>query len=649
MSLLTGLYKTIDQAAINRWRGIVSRIQRQASSLEKLDSSQLRKKSLALRYDALSGKPLNELIVPAFSLVREAGRRTLNMRHYPVQLLGGVAMHFGSIAVMQTGEGKTLTATLPMYLAALTGEGAHLATANDYLAARDAELMKPIYELLGLTVGIVQGDSSRADRLDSYACDVTYSTAKEIGFDFLRDRLFKRRMELGHAGMVMGLVDEGSTKTSNAGSAECAVQRGLNFMLVDEADSILIDEARTPLIVSSIPDGVAQAKIQLYQWAFEVCKQFETELHFDIEPKSRQITLNAEGRRLSRKLPHPELLYQTPMIEIYEQLEQAIFVELNYVRDRQYVIRDGEVVIVDEFTGRLAEGRKWRSGLHQAIEAREGLEVSVETGEAARITIQDLFLRYDRLSGMTGTAANSANELRKIYNVKVIDVPTNKPPKRKQWPDLVFGTEEAKWIAIADEVAEIHQTGRPILVGTRSIDKSEMLSKLLTARNVEHDVLNANNLAREATIVQGAGTVSRVTVATNMAGRGTDIKVSDPALDLGGLHVICTELHESARIDRQLIGRCGRQGDPGTFRQFMSLEDELLELGLGEERSEKLRSHQRHAAKTLSRFSSVFRSAQQKIERRHFKGRKLLLHHEKIRQDMQREMGQDPYLDTAGA
>lgn len=647
MSFLSGLYKTIDQAAISRWRGIVSRIQRQSKSLEELETAELRKKSLALRYDALSGKPLNDLVVPAFALVREAASRTLNMRHYPVQLLGGTAMHFGSIAVMQTGEGKTLTATLPMYLAALTGEGAHLATANDYLAARDAELMRPVYELLGLTVGVVQSDSVRAERLASYACDVTYSTAKEVGFDFLRDRLFKRRMELGHAGLVSGLVDNAASSQSS--NAESAVQRGLNFMLVDEADSILIDEARTPLIVSSVPDGVAQAKIQLYQWAFEVCEKFKETQHYQTDPKSRQVTLNGEGRRLCRGLPQPELLAQTPMVEIYDQLEQAIFVELNYIRDRQYVLRDGEVVIVDEFTGRLAEGRKWRSGLHQAIEAREGLEISVETGEAARITIQDLFLRYDRLSGMTGTAANSANELRKIYDVRVINVPTNKPPKRKQWPDLVFATDEQKWIAIADEVTKIHQTGRPVLVGTRSIDKSEMLSKLLKERGVEHDVLNANNLAREASIVEGAGKVSRVTVATNMAGRGTDIKVSPPALDLGGLHVICTELHESARIDRQLIGRCGRQGDPGSFRQFMSLEDELLELGLGEQRSRKLKTNRQHGTKALARFSPIFRSAQQKIEHRHFKGRKLLLHHEKIRQEMQREMGQDPYLDTAGA
>ena len=643
MFLLSSIYKTIDQSAIARWRSIVSRIDSRASALEQLTSEELRKQSLSLRYDALSGKPLDDLIIPSFALVREASRRTIGLKHYPVQLLGGISMHFGSIAVMQTGEGKTLTATLPMYLAALTGKGAHLATANDYLAKRDAELMQPVYESLGMSVGVVQGDTSKANRSESYACDITYSTAKEIGFDFLRDRLARRRLEMGYLGMVAELVGD------NEKQQITTVQRDLNFMLVDEADSILIDEARTPLIVSSLPDEVALAKTKLYEWSSEMGPEFEAGTHYQVDPKNRQVSLSSDGRHLARKMPQPELLAQTPMMDIYEQLEQAIFVDLNYFRDRQYVVRDGEIVIVDEFTGRLAEGRKWRAGLHQAIEAREGLEISVDTGEAARITIQDLFLRYDRLSGMTGTAASSANELRKIYKTRVINVPTNKPPKRIQWPDLVFGSESQKWNAIVDEIEGINKTGRPVLIGTRSIDKSELISKLLFKRNIAHDILNARNLAREAQIVAGAGLVGRVTVATNMAGRGTDIKVAPPAIDLGGLHVICTEVHESARIDRQLIGRCGRQGDPGTFRQFMSLEDEILELGLGKERASKLLVHVGQPSKTLARFASLFRQAQSKIERRHFKGRKMLLHQENLRQEMQREMGQDPYLDSAGA
>lgn len=639
-----GIHKSLDRASLNRWRGIVSKIERGASKLEKLDSNELRKKSLALRYEVLSGKPLDEVVPTAFTLVREAGRRTVGLRHYPVQLLGGLAMHFGSIAVMQTGEGKTLTATLPMYVAALAGRGAHLATANDYLATRDAALMKPIYEALGLTVGVVQADTSRPDRRKNYACDITYSTAKEIGFDFLRDRLCLRRMESGDAGLVAALVGGQDNRDRDS-----VVLRELNFMLVDEADSILIDEARTPLIVSSNPGDAAKARIQLFTWASEVVDEFAIDDHFDVDPVSREVHLTATGRKLVRNLPHPELFRQMPTMDIFEQLEQAIFVDRNYFRDQQYIVRDGEVIIVDEFTGRLAEGRKWRAGLHQAIESRERLEISVETGEAARITIQDLFLRYQRLAGMTGTAAHSATELRKIYHVRVIDLPTNRPPKRTQCPDLVFGSESEKWDAIADEIEKIHRTGRPVLIGTRTIDKSEWLSSLLQQRAIPHDVLNARKLAAEADIVAGAGQVSRVTVATNMAGRGTDIKVTPPSIDLGGLHVICTELHEAARIDRQLIGRCGRQGDPGTFRQFMSLEDEILENGFTTNRVNKIRRYKSMPSNSLFRFAKIFRTAQKKIEQRHFKSRKLLLHHEKQRQELQREMGQDPYLDSAGA
>lgn len=629
---------------MSRWRNQVGQILARAGDLHKISDIELRKKSLALRYDALSGRELDDILVEAYALVREAGRRTLKMSHYEVQLLGGIAMHQESIAVMQTGEGKTLTATLPMYLAALTGKGAHLATANDYLATRDAELMEPIYNALGLSVGVVCSDTPRPQRLVAYASDVTYTTAKEVGFDFLRDRLFKRQNDSTGSNLIAAMLENQTTELSSQ-----QVQRGLNFMLVDEADSILIDEARTPLIVSSMPDEVIRAKVALYNWSFKVYSNFTIEEHFEVEPKSKQISLTQAGRRLVRKLPHPELLDRTPTLDIYEQVEQAIFVEQNYIRDRHYVVRDGEVVIVDEFTGRLAEGRKWRSGLHQAIEAREGLDVSVENGEAARITIQDLFIRYKRLCGMTGTAANSATELRKIYEVRVVEVPTNKPPKRKQWPDLVFGTEDKKWQAIADEIEEVHATGRPVLIGTRSIDKSEALSTILKKRGIEHSVLNARHLASEAEIVAEAGQVGRVTVATNMAGRGTDIRLTSASLDLGGLHVICTELHESARIDRQLIGRCGRQGDPGSYRQFMSLEDEILKTGLGEARAKRLLNHRDKPTPSLNRFATLFRTAQSKIERRHFKARKMLLHHENIRQEMQREMGQDPYLDTAGA
>ena len=632
------------KAPIARWRKIVAQIAKQSEQFEALDDSALRKQSLSLKYEARSGKPLDELLVDAFALVREASRRTIGMKHYEVQLLGGVAMHFHSIAVMQTGEGKTLTATLPLYLNALAGRGAHLATANEYLATRDAELTKPIYEALGMTVGIVGSDTRRDLRQSAYRADITYTTAKEVGFDFLRDRLLVRAKQHDGKQFVSNLIDNGKQDLVSE-----PVQRGHNFMLVDEADSILIDEARTPLIVSSIPDEVAKASMALYRWCSAHCSQFELNEHYELKPKTKQLDLMADGRRLVRKLPKPELLNQTPVLDIYEQMEQAIYVDQNYFRDRHYIVRDNEIVIVDEFTGRLAEGRKWRAGIHQAIEAREELEISIETCEAARITIQDLFLKYKRLAGMTGTAGNSATELKKIYKVNVVDVPTNKPSQRKQWPDLVYGAEEEKWAGIVDEIVQVHQTGRPILIGTRSIDKSEQLSKLLDAKNIKHDVLNARQLPQEAKIVAEAGRLKHVTVATNMAGRGTDIKVDDDALALGGLHVICSELHESMRIDRQLIGRCGRQGDVGSFRQFMSLEDDILKTGLGEKRANDLLSYRTQPSSSLRRFASLFRKAQAKIEWQHFNARNILLHREKLRSELQTEMGQDPYLDVAGA
>ena len=629
---------------MSHWRRLVRQIDNLATGLESIDNDKLRKNSLALKYDALSGKPLDEILIDAFALVREAARRTIGMKHFEVQLLGGVAMHFNSIAVMQTGEGKTLTASLPLYLHALSGKGAHLATANDYLAHRDAKLMEPVFKALGLNIGVVQADTPRPVRLAAYQADVTYSTAKEVGFDFLRDRLLHREAKVIGTNFVTSMLHNGKHDGNDQ-----PVQRGHNFMLVDEADSILIDEARTPLIVSSLPDEIAQAKLALYRWCADVCHQFELNEHYTLKPKSKQLDLNPDGRCLARKIQKPTLLDKTPILEIYEQIEQAIYVDNNYVRDRHYIIRDGEIVIVDEFTGRLSEGRKWRSGIHQAIEARENLEISIETSESARITIQDLFLKYNHLAGMTGTAGNSGNELRKIYDVQVVEIPTNKPSQREKWPDQVFATEIQKWEFIVNEIETVHKTGRPVLVGTRSIDKSELLSDLLKQREIEHQVLNARHLEKEADIIAAAGQLGRVTVATNMAGRGTDIKVDPDVLQLGGLHVICTELHESKRIDRQLIGRCGRQGDVGSFRQFMCLEDDILKVGLGEKRVEKLSAYKDYPIKKLQKLSKVFRQAQRKIENEHFRIRKMLLHREKLRSELQLEMGQDPYLDVAGA
>jgi preprotein translocase subunit SecA len=605
---------------------------------------ELKKTSLSLRYRARSGEPLDRLLVEAFALVREAGRRRLNMRHFDVQLLGGSAVHHNSIVEMQTGEGKTLTATLPLYLAALEGKGAHLATVNDYLAQRDADWMRPLYETLGMKVGCIQSKMTQPERKKQYACDITYGTANEMGFDFLRDRLLKRRISEGQRdlfGAMLGKVGAGH---------EEPVQGELHFMLVDEADSILIDEARTPLIISALPGEEEELEAEAYRWAAKVAPDFEEDEHFEYDHKDKTVELTLVGRRRVREIAKPAAMDRMPLSTIYEHVERAIKVAREMFLDRQYVVRNGEIVIVDEFTGRLGEGRKWRAGIHQAVEAKEGVEITFATNQAARITVQDFFLRYNRLAGMTGTGATSGRELHKIYKCCVVPVPTNRPPIRQKLPTLVFGTAEDKWHAIIDDLVEQHQLGRPILIGTRSIDKSELLSELLTQRGIEHCVLNARHIAKEAEIVSQAGLQGKVTVATNMAGRGTDIRLGPGVHELGGLHVICTELHESQRIDRQLIGRCGRQGDPGTYRQFLSLDDEILLTGFGPKKATKLKERGQALAGRgpLSGFESYFYTAQKKVERHHFRDRKVLLYHEKERQKMQRAMSQDPYLDTAG-
>lgn len=625
-----------------QWGGYAPAIDALEEGLKALSDHDLRKESLSLRYRARSGEPLNKLLVEAFALVREAGRRRLNMRHFEVQLLGGAAAHHGSIIEMQTGEGKTLTATLPMYLAALDGKGAHLSTVNDYLAKRDADGMRPIYEALGMTVGVIQSDMSQDDRRKAYGCDVTYGTANEMGFDFLRDRLLKRRIEEGNR----DLFGEMLGGTSSGG--EKPVQGDLHFMLVDEADSILIDEARTPLIISAAPDEDEEIAAEAYMWAAEVAPKFEEDVHYDWEDKEKRLDLTLEGRRLVRELQKPSAMDRLPLSEIYEYVERSVKVKREMILNRHYVIRDGEIVIVDEFTGRLAEGRKWRSGTHQAIEAQEGVEITFETSQAAQITIQDLFLRYHRLAGMTGTASTSARELSKIYDVYVTPIPTNRPPIRKKLPSLVFGNSDEKWKAIVDDVLEQHATGRPVLIGTRSIDKNEHIASLLKAAGLEVAVLNARHVASEAEIVADAGQPGKVTVATNMAGRGTDIKLGKGVHELGGLHVVCSELHESQRIDRQLIGRCGRQGDPGTYRQFLSLDDEILLMGFGAKRAKALTERGKTLTGAISGYEALFYRAQRRVERRHFRDRKVLLYQDKERKKMQRQMSQDPYLDTPG-
>lgn len=625
-----------------RWSYELDRVNTLEKKTQQLSDTEIRKESLSLRYRARSGESLKKLLPEAYALVREAGRRTINMRHFDVQILGGTAVFHRSIVEMQTGEGKTLTATLPMYLYALTGKGALLATVNDYLANRDAELMKPVYNALGMSVGVIQTEMQTDQRREAYHCDITYGTAKEFGFDFLRDRLLLRQIKEGQHDLLGAMLGEGKMQED-----EKPVQREQYFGLVDEADSILIDEASTPLIISSLPTEEEKMEVECYRWAANISKQFEEDKDYEYNHEKKTVELTKAGRMKARLLDKPGALDDIGLFHIYEFIQRAVKVEREYQRDEHYVVRNGEIVIVDEFTGRLGEGRKWRDGIHQAVEAREGVEVTVATGQAARVTVQDYFLRFEHLAGMTGTAAASKNELRKIYRCKVIPVPTNRPPKRIKLPTLVFATERAKWEAITKEVVELHQTGRPILIGTRTIDKSIILSRFLQEAGIEHQVLNAYRVAEEAEIVSHAGEPGKVIVSTNMAGRGTDIKIPDEIKELGGLHVICTEMHESARIDRQLIGRCGRQGDPGTYRQYLCLEDELLEKAFGPKRAKRFKKLGRqHPNRRFGGYLSLFRKAQRKVEKKSFRNRKTMLYYEKERKKVQRAMGQDPYLDT---
>ncbi len=622
------------------WSAILDQVNALESTVQADDDHQLRKRSLSVRYRLKSGEHMKQVMPEAFALVREAGRRALNMRHFDVQILGGVALVNGSIAEMQTGEGKTLTATLPLYLHSLAGKGAHLATVNDYLAHRDAEWMRPLFELLGLSVGVIQTKDSSDERRESYACDITYGTAKEFGFDFLRDRLLLRRLGLRQEDFISGMSDH-----RLEGGGDKPVQRASYFCLVDEADSILIDEARTPLIIGSLGDQIREQVEATYIWAAEHAPKFEEDVTHEVDEDTKKVELTAEGRQLVRGLPKPDILRTVGLIDLYQYIERAIKVNRDFHLDRQYVVQEGEIVIVDEFTGRLAEGRKWRDGIHQALEAKEKIEVTVPTGQAARITVQDLFLRYQNLAGMTGTASTSAREVLKIYKTRVIPMPTNRPPQRRTLPDRVFRNTEEKFRAIVEEVIEVHAAGRPVLIGTRSIDKSELLSGMLTEAGLAHEVLNANEVEREADIVALAGEHGKITVATNMAGRGTDIKLGEGVAEKGGLHVICTELHDSARIDRQLVGRCGRQGDPGTVRQYLGLDDEILLSGLGVDKSKKIEQLGTSSTE-FDQLARLFRKAQRKVEQNHFRDRMILLHHEKERKKVQREMGQDPYLDT---
>lgn len=620
---------------------MMKRVLGQESHWADLPDADLRKASLSLGYQARTGESLNDLLVKAFALIREAVFRQLKVRLYPVQVLGGVALHFGGIAEMQTGEGKTLTAALPLYLNALAGHGAHLATANDYLAKRDAELLRPVYEMLGLSVGVIQANMSRLDRQAAYACDITYGTAKEFGFDFLKDRLLERRLAEGYRDLLGPMLGQ---KSRNV--ADEPLQRKLWFALVDEADSVLIDDARTPLILSAVPSKNLRAAEAAFAWAAEMAERFQPESHFRVQPENRSVQLTAEGRRLMRSLSKPAAMQPLGQVELYEYVERAIKVLRDYRRDQQYIIQDGEIVIVDESTGRLAEGRKWRDGVHQAVEAKEGLKISLATTNAAQITVQQFFRLYRKLAGMTGTALPAAKELQRIYGNSVIPIPTHRPCQRKQRPDQIFPTAQAKWEAVAQETARMQSQGRPVLIGTRSIEHSEILAEHLQAKGLQFALLHAKHLEAEARIVAEAGQPGRITVATNMAGRGTDIELGEGVAERGGLHVIATELHDSARIDRQLVGRCARQGDPGSFVRMLSWEDEILKLAFGEEEARRLAASYATSAGPSQTGLKQFQKAQQLMEQKHAQNRRLLMHYVKQRTELQKRMGLNPYLDT---
>ena len=571
-------------------------------SMEKLSDSDLSRKTEEFKDRLANSETLDDILVDAFAVAREAGRRVLNMRHYDVQLIGGVVLHEGKIAEMATGEGKTLVATLPAYLNALAGGGVHIITVNDYLARRDSEWMGPLYELLGLTIGNIQHDMPDDDRRAAYGADITFGTNNEFGFDYLRDNMKFQ--------------------------SEDMVQPTHNFAIVDEVDSILIDESRTPLIIS----GPAEQSTELYYKVDRLIPALKLERDYEVDEKNRSAALTEEGVSHLEKLLGVDNLYDASHMDLVHHCQQAVKAHALFKRDRDYLLKDGEVVIVDEFTGRMMPGRRWSDGLHQAVEAKEGVKIAQENQTLATITFQNFFRMYDKLAGMTGTAITEAPEFHKIYDLDVLEIPTNKPLIRDEMPDVIFRTESEKWKAAVEEITEQNETGRPVLVGTTSIEKSEKISKMLGKRGVKHVVLNAKHHEREAEIVALAGQQGAVTIATNMAGRGTDIVLGDGVKELGGLHVLGTERHEARRIDNQLRGRTGRQGDAGSSQFILSLEDDLMRI-FGMDRLQGLMARlgmeenvpieDRMVTKALER-------AQRQVEGRNFETRKHLLEYDDV-------------------
>ena len=608
MAFLKTLFDGNEREVV-RLRKTAERVNALEPATAALSDEQLAAKTVEFRERLAAGETVDGLLVEAFAVVREAGKRVLGMRHFDVQLMGGQALHEGAVAEMRTGEGKTLVATLPVYLNALSGEGVHVVTVNDYLAKRDAEWMGPLYRALGLTVGIIQHDLDSAARREQYNCDITYVTNNEVGFDYLRDNM--------------------------AWSLDQMVQRKLHYAIVDEVDSILIDEARTPLIIS----GQGHDATDLYAAFAKILPRLVKDEDFTVDEKAHAVPITEAGVAKVEKMLGVANLYDQRNLELTHQLNAALKAWHIFHKDQQYIVKDGEVVIVDEFTGRLMYGRRYSEGIHQAIEAKEGLLVRSEDQTLATITFQNYFRLYGKLAGMTGTAKTEEREFRDIYGLSVVVMPTNRPVSRKDNADIVYRTENAKFEAVVDEIIAEHTKGRPVLVGTRSIEKSERLANLLRRRGVECNVLNAKYHEQEAQIIKDAGLWGAVTIATNMAGRGVDIKLGEGVAEIGGLHIIGTERHESRRIDNQLRGRAGRQGDPGSTRFYIALDDELMRL-FGAERIQRMMDFVKFTDETpieAGILSKSIENAQSKVENHNYEIRKQVLEYDDV-MNKQREV-----------
>jgi len=595
--ILTKLVGTKNERELNHLGEIVDRINQLEPRVSKLSDIQLRAKTAEFKQQIANGAKLDDLLPEAFAVAREAAIRVLGQRPFDVQVIGGLVLHEGKIAEMKTGEGKTLAATMPAYLNALLGRGVHIVTVNDYLAKRDSEWMGGIYRFLGLEVGVILHEMDDPARKKAYAADITYGTNNEFGFDYLRDN------------MKFSLED--------------IVQRDYYYAIVDEVDSILIDEARTPLIIS----GPAEQSTALFYQINRLIPHLKKEIDFTIDEKSRAVPLTEAGVAKMEKLLKIDNLYDPRYIELLHVIYQCLKAHYLFKKDRDYIVKDGKVVIVDEFTGRLMPGRRYSEGLHQALEAKEGVRVQSEYQTLATITFQNYFRMYEKLAGMTGTAETEAAEFKEIYNLDVVVIPTHKEMIRVDHPDVIYRTEREKFKAVVREIKELYKQGRPVLVGTVSIEKSELLSHMLKREGIPHAVLNAKHHAKEAEIIAHAGEKQKVTIATNMAGRGTDIVLGEGVAELGGLHIIGTERHESRRIDNQLRGRSGRQGDPGSSRFFLSLEDDLLRLFGGERLSGLMNKLGMKEGEPIEHkwVSKAIENAQQKVEAQNFEIRKQLL------------------------